>query len=176
MINYREATLQDAGNIARLHALSWQQHYRGILHDDFLDNQVRQNRQELWHSRLQNPTENQFVVVAEEDNTLYGFACVFAGADPVWGALLDNLHVLSIQKGQGIGMKLIKSAASWVYSKHKNQGLYLWVYTKNTKARGFYERMGGINQEEVLTENPGGGQALICRYVWKDITQLTSLP
>jgi GNAT superfamily N-acetyltransferase len=172
MIVYREATLQDTENIALLHARSWQQHYRGILKDEFLDKEVLNNRLQLWQSRLQHPQENQYVIVAEEQNRLHGFTCVFAHTDPVWGALLDNLHVLSQHKGQGIGTKLMQSAAQWVHARDQASGLYLWVYQDNTKARGFYERIGGINYEQKTEENPGGGYAVICRYAWKDIRKL----
>jgi GNAT superfamily N-acetyltransferase len=175
MIIYREATSKDAENIAMLHAASWQQHYRGILLDEFLDHQVQQNRLELWQSRFQQPKDTQYVVVAEEHQTLYGFACVFANADPVWGTLLDNLHVRSPRKGEGIGKKLIQSVAERAYTHRQQTSLYLWVYTRNTAARGFYERIGGVNQEEVIEECPGGGRAAICRYVWKDIQQLINL-
>jgi GNAT superfamily N-acetyltransferase len=175
MIHYREAAGKDVANIAGLHALSWQLHYRGILRDEFLDSQVQQNRLELWQSRFQQPEETQYVVVAEDGNKLCGFACLFARADPVWGALVDNLHVLAPQKGQGIGSGLMQRAAAWAYTNYRHTGLYLWVYTGNTRARGFYEKIGGVNVEEVLEECPGGGKALICRYVWKDITKLMEL-
>jgi GNAT superfamily N-acetyltransferase len=176
MIVYREATLQDTENIALLHARSWQQHYRGILRDEFLDNEVIENRLNLWQSRLQHPQENQYVIVAEEEDKLYGFTCVLAHADPIWGALLDNLHVLSQQKGQGIGTHLMKSAAQWVHARDKNSGLYLWVYKDNVNARKFYESIGGINYEQKTEENPGGGYAQICRYVWKDLKEWMDRP
>ncbi|MDO1446536.1 GNAT family N-acetyltransferase [Rhodocytophaga aerolata] len=175
MIYFRKATTQDAENIAALHALSWQLHYRGILLDEFLDNHVQQNRLELWQSRLEQPKETQHVVLAEAEGKAIGFVCVYAHADPVWGALVDNLHVLFPQKGQGIGTQLIQQAAKWVYSTYGDSGLYLWVYTQNTQARGFYEKIGGVNQEEIIEECPGGGKAPICRYVWKEIQQLIKL-
>ena len=172
MIVYREATVQDTENIAQVHALSWQRHYRGILRDEFLDNEVTENRLALWRSRFEQQSENQYIQVAEEEAILYGFTCVFLQSDPVWGALVDNLHVLSLHKGQGIGRKLLSLAAQWVYMRNQQSGLYLWVYKDNLPARGFYEAIGGVNVEEKTEENPGGGYAIICRYVWKDIKRL----
>jgi GNAT superfamily N-acetyltransferase len=44
------------------------------------------------------------------------------------GTMLDNLHVLSSQKGKGIGRKLVRDIASWCDRDYPNKGLYLWVF------------------------------------------------
>lgn len=172
MITYREATLIDAEAIAQLHSLSWQQNYRGIWRDDFLDGPVLDNRRQVWFERLSKPAPNQQVFVAEEKGLIYGFACVYADDDPVWGTLLDNLHVLRSQKGKGIGTQLLQSAARWAYTRNPDAGLYLWVLTQNTSAQLFYQKLGAVNQEVMLHENPGGGISDAYRYVWPDITRL----
>jgi GNAT superfamily N-acetyltransferase len=172
MIQYREATFNDWERIARLHTRSWQRHYRGILRDEFLDNELLADRLATWKERFQFPKDNQHVILAEEGDTLWGFACVFADHDPVWGSLLDNLHVLSESQGRGVGANLLKKAAQWSYTRNPDSGFYLWVYETNTLARKFYDKMGGINRETIRTENPGGGSANICRYVWTDLPTL----
>ncbi|GAB3039939.1 GNAT family N-acetyltransferase [Spirosoma pulveris] len=172
MITYREATLIDAEPIAQLHSLSWQQNYRGIWRDDFLSGPVLENRQTVWYERLSQPVQNQQVIVAEEKGILLGFACVYVDDDAVWGTLLDNLHVLSHQKGKGIGTQLLKSAARWSYTQAPEAGLYLWVLTQNTSAQAFYQSLGGVNQEVKAHENPGGGISDAYRYVWPDIKTL----
>jgi GNAT superfamily N-acetyltransferase len=171
-MKYREATGNDTEKIALLHAQSWQQHYRGILSDEFLDGYVGENRLEIWKSRLQHPNDKQYILLAEEKDTLCGFACVFADDNPVWGTLLDNLHVLAPRKGQGIGTKLLKLAAQWAYNRNPATNFYLWVFEKNSSARRFYEGLGAVNHEVVSTENPGGGYANACRYVWTDVKKL----
>ncbi|MCX6213540.1 GNAT family N-acetyltransferase [Spirosoma sp.] len=172
MITYREATLIDAEAIAQLHSRSWQQNYRGIWTDDFLDGPVLANRRAVWHERLDNPVLNQLVIVAEEAGLLYGFACAYAGDNALWGTLLDNLHVVSNQKGKGIGTQLLKSAARWSYSQNPDLGLYLWVLTQNTSAQQFYQSLGAVNQDVLSHENPGGGASDAYRYVWTDIKTL----
>jgi GNAT superfamily N-acetyltransferase len=170
---YRTATPEDAEKIALLHTKSWQRHYRGILRDAFLDGPLQTDRLTLWKSRLLHPTDTQFVLLAEENETLAGFACVLADADPLWGALLDNLHVVAERKGQGIGTRLLKSAARWAYQRNPAALFHLWVFEENTNARRFYESLGGVNQEVVSTANPGGGWANACRYGWTDLKELT---
>lgn len=168
MINYREATADDMTTVARLHAQSWQQHYRGILRDDYLDHKVMADRQEVWQERFSHPSDTQHIVVATEDEQLVGFACTYLHDDPQWGALLDNLHVRPPWQGRGVGRGLMKASAEWVREQDPEEGLYLWVLEKNTAARAFYERMAGVNQEKATTDNPGGGTASVYRIVWPD--------
>lgn len=172
MITYREATSDDTEQIARLHSLSWQQNYRGIWRDDFLNGPVVENRQQVWWKRLTQPSINQQVIVAGREGTIYGFACIYADKDPVWGTLLDNLHVHAKQKGKGIGSSLIKSAARWAYHKNPESGFYLWVLPQNSNARTFYENLGATNAELVSQECPDGGFHPSYRYVWPNVLKL----
>nr|WKN38420.1 GNAT family N-acetyltransferase [Tunicatimonas sp. TK19036] len=172
MITYREATSKDAEAIAQLHAQSWQQHYRGIMSDTYLDHKVLNDRIEVWQERFRNPKATQHIIVATEDEKLCGFACTYTDDDPKWGTLLDNLHVLPPWQGRSIGKALICQSAKWAQQQDAETGFYLWVFEENTAARAFYERMGGINQEKVIVNNPDGGTAPVFRYVWPDPTVL----
>jgi GNAT superfamily N-acetyltransferase len=169
---YREATPEDVEQVALLHAQSWQRHYRGILQEDYLKNQVLTDRRQVWRERLQHPAENQYVLLVEEDHMLCGLACLYFNHDPVWGSLLDNLHVSSVYQGQGIGRQLLASVAARAYAYNHSLPLYLWVYAKNESARGFYASLGGSHEETQRVENPGGGYGEVYRYVWKDVTIL----
>lgn len=172
MIHYREATFEDHDAIARLHARSWQQHYRGILYDTYLDQEVEADRRAVWHERFQHPQPTQHMIVATEDHVVGGFACTYARHDPQWGALLDNLHVTPAWQGRGVGRALMQASARWVQEQEAHEGLHLWVYEANTAARAFYERVGGEQQEQTMVDNPGGGQASVFRYAWTDLTAL----
>lgn len=166
-MEYRPAMLADVGRIAALHARSWQETYRGILPDQFLDHEVEDERLAVWQSRFAENRSNRLILVAEEGTQLAGFACVVMDNDPTYGALLDNLHVASLYQGRGVGQKLMRKTAQWVQQQAPDSAFYLWVYEINHAARAFYERMGGINQEAIKEEH---GTAL--RYVWPDIQVL----
>ena len=165
-MTYRTANPNEAEAIAKLHAQSWQVAYRGILTDTFLDDEVLDNRLKVWTERFQNPSINEFIVVAVDNETIQGFVCVYGNADDQWGALIDNLHVLPELKGQGIGKRLMGEAAKWVREHYPDSSLYLWVYEANHLARQFYDKMGGEIVEEALYDNPGGGRANTMRYAW----------
>ena len=168
LMNYRPATYTDHQNIAQLHARSWQENYRGIWSDEYLNQHVSQGRLTVWQNRLQHPPENQHIIVSEDDGLLCGFTCVYANDDPVWGALIDNLHVIAEKKGHGIGKQLMKEAAKWIHNQKPDSPFYLWVFEKNHPARHFYDAVGGQPQAPELHVNSDGSQSMVIRYVWRN--------
>jgi GNAT superfamily N-acetyltransferase len=149
MITLREARLSDYASIAKLHAESWQQNYRGIYSDQFLDNEVEQDRLTVWHKRLSAPASNQQVIIATQDETVVGFACLLLDDDPTFGSLLDNLHVTTNVQKTGIGKLLMKECARRIANKNSSNRMYLWVYEANENARRVYERLGAEHFETV---------------------------
>ena len=175
MVHFRTATKEDAKAIALLHAKSWQRHYRNMLPDEYLDNEVIEDRKDVWQQRMMQPDDNQYIILAEKESILCGFACTYAKHDEKWGALLDNLHVLSEYQGLGIGKQLIKNTADWLIEKQLDQQLYLWVLEQNLPAIGFYQRIGAICYPPVDQKSPDGGIVKAIRCVWPDLNILSSL-
>lgn len=165
-MNIRPALLSDSEPIARLHAESWRQTYRGMYRDEFLDGEVVSDRLAVWENRLRAGRADQGVFVAEDQGSLLGFVCAYGNADARWGSLIDNLHVRPERKGGGIGTLLIREAAGWLSVHYGKYGVFLWALEANAPARGFYERFGAVRAETVVMETPGGGAARSCRYVW----------
>jgi ribosomal protein S18 acetylase RimI-like enzyme len=169
----RNARAGDAEAIARLHTDSWRRTYRGMMSDEFLDGGALANRRKVWHERLNSGTANQFVCVAEQDGEVGGFICAFADADPSWGSYIDNLHVAHRLHGRGVGRALMASAGDWLCRVQPDRGVFLWVMEANLAAREFYQRLGARNAGTVSLEDPGGGRAPNCRYVWASPQMLT---
>ena len=156
----RPMTPADADAIAALHATSWRSAYRGLLTDDYLDNGVDADRQTVWRERLQGPaTAPAFGIVAEDAaGQMIGFTYVLPGHDPVWGTLVDNLHVHPGHKGGGIGRRLLQAVARQLGPEH-TQPVFLWVLDGNEPAKRFYARMGAEFAEQSMTD-PFGGVSL----------------
>ncbi len=168
----RDGLPEEWAAIAQLHSQSWQVAYRNILSDDFLDNQVLENRMQYWEKRLQaGMPDNTFLRIAEQRDQLVGLVCAVAGVDPKWGTLIDNLHVLPGSQQRGLGRQLMQEAARWVLSRSdinvpSAAPMHLWVYRKNTRACAFYEKVHGSPVEEKAELQPDGQIAAIVRYAW----------
>jgi ribosomal protein S18 acetylase RimI-like enzyme len=175
MVQFREATINDINSIALLHAESWRKHYRGIWSDNFLDNDVYKERMDVWQQRLSKPEQNQYVLLAEKECELCGFACIYSDDDTLFGTLLDNLHVSGKEQGLGIGTQLMKQVAKKINARQQTTNFYLWVLEENYPAREFYERLGGKNYETISMEDPDGGFSNTCRYIWTNASDLIKI-
>ena len=166
MIEYRRAKASDAEAVARLHARSWRENYRGSFHDAFLDGDLAGERLRVWRERLDRPAKNQLVQLAVEGASLAGFVCAYAAHDPRWGSFVDNLHVARDFQHHGIGSALMRQAGAWLDPLCPELGVYLLVLEMNASARRFYERLGGRNAGVSTLETHGGAIVRSCRYTW----------
>jgi ribosomal protein S18 acetylase RimI-like enzyme len=176
MTDFRAATADDVAAIAALHADSWRRAYRGIYSDEFLDNDVFDDRLAEWSERFARPSPKQRTTVAEIDGELAGFVHTILDDDPTWGALLDNLHVRFGEKRSGIGTSLMAASARAVLEDAAGSGLYLWVLEQNVAAQAFYDARGGTSVERSSSTEPGGRTVRTLRYAWPDPSTLVVLP
>ena len=169
-LEFRLGGVSDAEAIATLHAESWRRHYRGAYSDAFLDGDVQADRVALWTARLREPDGRSQTILAEDGDRLLAFAHTVFDADPVWGALLDNLHVIGEAKRRGIGSRLLSLSARGVLER--GTGMYLWVLEQNLDARAFYTARGGRCVERAPVPPPGGiasrlnGSPVGLRFAW----------
>ncbi len=173
-MNIRAVTNTDAETIARLHADSWRNAYRGILRDEVLDGDIVEDKRKIWQQRLQQPDINQIVVVAEQEKKLCGFVCAFGNHHPKWGTFVDNLHVSQQMKRKGIGKQLMNYVALWSKNIYPGIGLYLHIFKGNEPAQKFYEGIGETYQESKTSTPPGGGEVTNLVYAWQEGTLLIS--
>ncbi|SIQ18761.1 GNAT family N-acetyltransferase [Maribacter ulvicola] len=164
----REAIVADVKKIAKLHSVSWQQNYRASFSADFLDNLVFDNRLNEWKKRYKNPSQNQYILIAEADGDFLGFMCAYFNHDDQYGTLLDNLHVGLNAQGKGIGTKLMAALAKEVLRRDGTNDFYLWVLDTNAAAISYYERLGGVAKETVESNDIGDKTFLKIRYYWED--------
>lgn len=106
-LRFRPVGAADAIAVAALHADSWRRHYRGAYSDSFLDGDVAADRERVWTERLRTADGATQTVLAEDAAGIVGFAHVVFDSSPIWGALLDNLHVAQRCRRQGVGSELL---------------------------------------------------------------------
>lgn len=173
-VRFRTADLDDAEQVARLHADSWRRHYRGAYADSFLDGDVVSDRLAVWSKRLA-AQDDSATVLGEDGTGLVGFVHVMFDHDPTWGSLVDNLHVQHDRQRGGVGRALLTRAADAVLERAANPCMYLWVLEQNARAQRFYRAVGGTYVEKGTVPAPGGvpgrlnGTPACLRFVWRDL-------
>jgi ribosomal protein S18 acetylase RimI-like enzyme len=165
----RRAMASNAEAIATLHAESWRRSYRGLYSDAFLDSDVFEDRREVWSQRLNESGEGQFTILADLDREVVGFVHVILDHDPVWGAVVQNLHVMPDAKRQGIGTRLMAEAARALLDVSPAGGMHVWVRQDNAAARDFYRARSGRQVESTVGGPfPDGRRAPVVRYAWPE--------
>ena len=141
----RRATPEDAQGLTRVHVRSWQSSYRGLIAQDFLDHIDSVERLAGWKKLLAQPELfGVHVAIASGSGEIVGFCSGGKNRDtasPFPGELYA-IYLLEDVKGQGVGRALFQACFQWL----RERGLMptvLWVLKENTRARSFYERMGG---------------------------------
>lgn len=168
----RPAVANDAPNIADIHATSWRNTYQGTLTAEYLSEIVSKDRYQLWKDRFDKPKSNQYVIVAEQDAEMVGFACVYVGENSQWGSYVDNLHVRKDQQSKGIGKALLAEICRWCLQVNPAGSLCLTVNQDNVKAQQFYRYVGAHNEKEDLWNAPDGSTVPIYWFVWDEIGSL----
>jgi ribosomal protein S18 acetylase RimI-like enzyme len=169
----RPATEEDAALIAAIHAASWRDAYAHILAPEFLNGCIETDRLAVWSQRLRDRPTTQLVNVAcDSTGLVQAFICGYCDFDPVWGSLVDNLHVRPQDRGQGIGERLLLDLASQLSGKASSSGLHLWVFEANVAGLRFYSRLGGRVVGKDESRIPAAGRKTVLRVHWPTLTQI----
>lgn len=163
----RQAKLDDATGIAKVHVDSWRTTYKGIIPDDFLKNLTYEQRTELWRSNILK--EENYVIVAENNNgQIVGFADAWKRETNIVdnSGDLTSIYLLEEYQGKGIGKKLLRE----LFEHFKQLGytkVFVEVLEEN-KTRYFYEYYGAKLVEKVQIKF--GGKVLNeLIYEWDNI-------
>lgn len=138
----RDAAPGDELEVARIHVLSWQVAYRGLLPDAYLDGLYPEDRARRYTFAKRDPDSPQ-TIIALEDGSLRGFATVAPVREPTPRAEgeLCALYVAPNHWGEGWGAALVGAARARLSSLGFDSAV-LWVLVGNTRAGRFYERDG----------------------------------
>lgn len=155
----RVASAADIEAIAALH-------YAGSWRSTYANGPILAERLAAWQERLSEPASGQYVVVAEDDGAIVGFACALADDDSELGTLLDNLHVRLALHRRGIGKRLVIEIARWCTANYPDSGLYLGVLQQNENAQRFYQRLGARDVRGGVAASPSGDSVPSRIYAW----------
>lgn len=147
----RLGQVEDVPAIARVHVVSWQETYRGLMSDQLLDNPgFIAARERFWTAAL---TDERFaqnrIAVAEHDGDVIGIA--MSGppqdADASWSVQLYVIYLLAANLGSGAGSALLNAVID------SRDTAALWVADPNPRAQAFYRKLGFIPDEAVKIED-----------------------
>ena len=165
-MNIREATLDDAAAIAKVHVESWRTTYQGILPDEFLAGFSYDERELLWREVITSSRRSVYVAENEREEII-GFVSGGRARDreTLYDGELDAIYLLAPYQRNGIGRQLVVALATRLIEQDI-RSLLVWVLAVNP-ARKFYERLGG----QLIDQKPTsiGGESLIeVAYGWRD--------
>jgi ribosomal protein S18 acetylase RimI-like enzyme len=163
----------DAEALAKVHVASWRETYEGLLPDAYLARMSVEDHARRWFWSLSRPDPQEITLTACGRDGLVGY--VSGGRSRRRRpdeAEVTTLYVLRKAQDAGLGRELLKAAAR-VLAAQGMQSLAISVLRDNVKARGFYERLGGIAEASRPERGPGGVLHEVY-YVWPDIRTLTS--
>lgn len=178
-ISIRTATTDDIPTIAALHIDGWKGAYGGIVDQGYLDSLTVEKRIEDWKGWL--ATEESTVFIADDDGKPAGFVVIGRtktpppGSSPIRPSHSGEVYALYLNPDhwrKGIGTMLIKHAARELKAR-KHSTLCLWVLDGNSRAKGFYEAMGGQKLGSKMIEIGPSNLKEIC-YGWRDTSALRS--
>lgn len=164
-MKFREAVMEDAEGIARVHVDSWRTTYRGIVSETFLQQLSYEQRAENWRRGI---GKNALYVAEDDRGKIVGFATGGKERSGNYDAdgELYAIYLLNEVQGQGIGKKLTQVLAQNL----KNQGytsMLVWVLDRNP-SKQFYESLGGQIIDEAMIEI-GGEEFKEIAYYWDNI-------
>ena len=139
----RLATKNDLDELVELKRKVWNETYRGIYSDEMIDNFDYQKHYEKFLNIFNNQDVEIYVV--EANNKLVGYMECGIPLRPYkdYQQEIGLLYLLKEYQGKGIGRELF----NFGFNKIKEHGcneFFISCNKYNTKAQGFYEKMGGV--------------------------------
>ena len=144
-VTIRDATAEDAREIAEVHVASWRWAYRGQLPDEVLNDLSIDEREAMWTAWFRGSETRAAVLVAQDEGgRVVGFANAGASRDqdaaPGTGELRAIYLVRDVQ-GTGVGRRLLDASLDRLRSADFDR-VTLWVLATNDLGRRFYEKTG----------------------------------
>ncbi|MBL1083903.1 N-acetyltransferase [Streptomyces actinomycinicus] len=141
-IRIRPMALTDCERVSEIRIRGWQQAYRGLMPQAYLDGLSVSADAERRRARFTGPDGSVTNLVAEQDGTVLGWAAygpyrdgdVLTDDAELYAVYVDPAHL-----GCGIGRALLTASVERCAGRPR---MLLWVLRENASARRFYERAG----------------------------------
>ncbi len=137
---FRDATIDDAPGIARVHVDSWRSTYAAFVPPEYLAAMSYEKSQRMFQSILARPQPGAKTFVANAGDNR-GIACASTGGynsrgHPRYQGELVGIYVLPMYQHQGIGRHLVREVRDYLLTLGVH-GMLVWVFADNLN-RSFY--------------------------------------
>ncbi len=165
----RRAHSGDEFGLAQVHVKSWQETYKGLVPQNYLDQLPSEIEERVseWKKTLVNP--KRWTFVAENSQGLAGFILFGLPRDPNKEGFIElgAIYLLASEKGQGIGFALL-SAGFNLMRELGYKSVYCWVLENNPTIK-FYEKTGATFTGDTKDDEIGGKKLVELAYQWQSL-------
>ena len=167
----REAKLEDAAAIAKVHFDCWQTTYPGLLPKEYIAKRTYKKRLRNWQQRLNinnKAKADYFTYVAEVAGKIVGFVDggLVRGDSTIYTGEIYALYILKAYQRRGIGRSLVRVIASILFELGLTSAI-VWVL-ENNPAVNFYQSLSGQVVER-KTIKIGNEEFIEIAYGWRNI-------
>ena len=142
--NIRKRKLEDCAKIANIVTIAWNETYRGIVPEYFLD-ELKQNEKERTNKAIEEFDENNNnQLVLEVDDEVVGFVNYGKTLNLEYSNCgeIFALYIISKYKGIGLGRKLVEAAIKELKLLGYNKMIIACL--KGNPSNEFYKHIGGV--------------------------------
>jgi GNAT superfamily N-acetyltransferase len=168
-VELREAQRGDELAVAEVHVRSWQEAYRGLMPDEYLDALDPRDRATRYTFEAADPAAPTTVLAvragADGEGSILGFMTICPSRDgdaPGLGEVVA-LYVDPDRHLGGVGRLLMAEARRRLREAGFTEAL-LWVLDGNDRAARFYEREGWSPDGATRVEHPYGVVSNVSRF------------
>lgn len=144
-MNYliRKKTKEDCASVANVVTIAWNETYKGIVNDNFLNELYKNEEQRANNSFNKFSEEDNHQLVLEVDNKVVGFVNVGNTDDTNYDNCgeLHAIYIISDYKGNGLGKKLFEAGVEELKSMGYDKMLIGCL--DGNPSNEFYKHMGG---------------------------------
>ena len=169
-ITFREATVADCEEVARVHVLAWQGSFQGVVPQAFLDRMSAVQRAEAFSQGFSAPSYRMYVAETADRNIL-GFADFGEPRGEIEGydGELYSIYVLPEFQRRGIGQRLVELGVQFFLTNDR-RSMYL-LTLEASPYRRFYDKLGGyvVRQKQIHIDGLAYTELI---YGWPEIARL----
>jgi ribosomal protein S18 acetylase RimI-like enzyme len=171
MIEIRPAIVGDEEGIAHVHVKTWQESYKNIVSQDYLDAINLADKVNMWReviAKTQDADKRVGLCVAMNNDEIIGFISLSKSRKE--GAVTEHGEVTALYidpdyQGKGVGKKLLDHGFTWL-KEHGFANVMIRTLEMADSTK-FYVKNKGILQADKITRQFGDGkECYVVEFRW----------